>query len=80
MNCTHGNLVHFAAFKNHLGFYATPNGNAAFTEELAIYKQGKGSIQLPLGEPLPLDLIARIVAFRAKHNEEKAARKAAGRQ
>ena len=59
-----GHLVHFAAFKNHIGFYPTGRGVAAFEEELAPYKSGKGSVQFPLGQPLPTDLIRRIVAFR----------------
>jgi len=59
-------LVYFAAFKHHIGLYATPTGHAEFAEELAGYKQGKGSVQFPLDEPMPLDLIARIVEFRAK--------------
>ena len=66
-----GNLVHFAAFKNHIGFFATPTGNDAFKNELAAYKTGKGSIQLPLDQPMPLDLITRIVAFRVNQNAEK---------
>lgn len=61
-----GPLVYFAGYKNHIGFYATPNGHEAFAEELSKYKQGKGSVQFPLGEPLPLDLIKRIVAFRVE--------------
>lgn len=64
----HGMLVYFAAFKNHIGFYATPNGHSEFKEELSVYKQGKGSVQFPLSKPLPLDLIAKIVQFRAKEN------------
>ena len=67
----HGNLVHFAAFKNHIGFYGTPDGHAAFAAELAGYKQGKGSVQFPLDQPLPLDLIARIVRFKVQQNLEK---------
>jgi uncharacterized protein YdhG (YjbR/CyaY superfamily) len=63
---TGGHLVHFAAFKNHIGFYATPTGHAAFKEELSSYKQGKGSVQFPLDKPMPLDLIRRIVAFRVQ--------------
>ena len=58
------NLVHFAAFKNHIGFYPTPTGVESFEKELSAYKQGKGSVQFPLGEPMPLDLIARLVKFR----------------
>ena len=68
----HGNLVHFGAFKNHIGFYPVPSGMAAFEEELAAYKQGKGSVQFPLNKPMPLDLIRRIVEFRVQ--ESKAAR------
>lgn len=60
-------LVYFAAFKNHIGLYATPSGHAAFAEELSRYKQGRGSVQFPLNEPLPFDLIARIVKFRAEN-------------
>lgn len=57
-------LVYFAAFKKHIGFYATPGGHTEFSTELASYKQGKGSVQFPLKEPIPYDLIRRIVAFR----------------
>ncbi|MDX2246939.1 MAG: DUF1801 domain-containing protein [Bacteroidia bacterium] len=67
-----GNLVHFAAFKNHIGFYPVPSGIEAFKEELSVYKMGKGSIQFPLDQPLPLDLITRIVEFRVKENQAKA--------
>jgi uncharacterized protein YdhG (YjbR/CyaY superfamily) len=67
----YGNLVHFAAFKNHIGFYATPTGNDAFKKELSAYKVGKGSIQFPFDQPLPLSLIAKIVKFRVKQNLEK---------
>lgn len=67
----HGNLVHFAGFKNHIGFYGTPDGHAAFAAELSAYKQGKGSVQFPLDQPLPLDLIARIVRFKVQQNMEK---------
>lgn len=70
-----GPLVYFAAFKNHIGFYATPTGHEAFAKELAAYKQGKGSVQFPLSQPVPLDLIARIVRFRVAENLGKAARK-----
>jgi len=61
-------LVYFAAHKNHIGFYATPTGHTAFTKELSKYKQGKGSVQFPLSEQLPLDLVKRITAYRAKEN------------
>ena len=60
------NLVHFAAFKNHIGFYPTPTGVEAFKEELSHYKGAKGSVQFPLNEAMPLDLIRRIVKFRVK--------------
>src|SRR3954471_6034666 len=70
-----GNLVHFAAFKNHIGFYPAPSGIESFKEELSIYKEGKGSVQFPLDEPMPLDLITRIVKFRVAQNTEKAANK-----
>lgn len=69
----HGMLVYFAAFKNHIGFYALPSGNAAFQKELSVYKQGKGSIQFPLDKPLPLTLIKKIVKYRVKENLEKEA-------
>ena len=72
-----GPLVYFAAFKTHVGFYATPNGNEAFQSELSLYKQGKGSVQFPLNQPMPLDLITRIVKFRVAQNKEKAAKKPA---
>jgi uncharacterized protein YdhG (YjbR/CyaY superfamily) len=67
----HGILVYFAAFKNHIGFYALPSGNDAFQKELSAYKQGKGSIQFPLDKPIPLTLIKKIVKFRVKENIEK---------
>jgi uncharacterized protein YdhG (YjbR/CyaY superfamily) len=66
-----GNLVHFAAFPHHIGFYATPTGHEAFEKELAVYKQGKGSVQFPLDQPLPLALIRKIVKFRVKQNAER---------
>ena len=57
-------LIYFAAFKNHIGFYALPSGNTAFAEKLKAYKVGKGSIQFPLDQPMPYDLIEEIVKFR----------------
>lgn len=66
-----GNLVHFAAFKNHIGFYPTPSGMTAFVKELSAYKGAKGSVQFPLGQPIPYDLIARIVRFRVEENIHK---------
>lgn len=59
-------LVYFAAFPRHIGFYATPNGHDAFKKEFALYKQGKGSVQLPYDKPLPVDLIRRVVTFRVQ--------------
>jgi uncharacterized protein YdhG (YjbR/CyaY superfamily) len=70
-----GNLVHFAAFKNHIGFYPAPSGITSFWKELSIYKKAKGSIQFPLDQPLPLDLVTKIVVFRVKENNKKAVRK-----
>jgi len=66
-----GVLVYFAAFEKHIGFYATPTGHAAFKKELSAYKTGKGSVQFPLTEPLPLELVKKIVQFRVKENEAK---------
>jgi uncharacterized protein YdhG (YjbR/CyaY superfamily) len=66
-----GNLVHFAAFKNHIGFYPTPSGTEAFQKELAPYKGGKGSIRFPLDQPIPYSLIERIVKFRVKEQMGK---------
>ena len=63
------NLVHFAAFKNHIGFYALPTSNEMFAEELSKYKTGKGSIQFPITEELPLDLIEKLVRFRISELE-----------
>lgn len=60
-------LVYFAAYKNHIGFYATTNGHEKFAEELSIYKQGKGSVQFPLNKEIPFDLIRRIVEFRKEN-------------
>ncbi len=69
-----GHLVHFAGYDRHIGFYPTGRGIEAFKEELAPYKSGKGSIQFPLGQPLPTDLIRRIVEFRVAENIGKASR------
>ena len=71
----HGNLVHFAAFTNHIGFYPVPSGIEAFKEELSVYKQGKGSVQFPLEQPMPYELIRRIVLFRVQENLKKASAK-----
>ena len=59
-------LVYFAAYKDHIGFYALPSGNEAFQNEISKYKTGKGSIQFPLNEEMPFELIKKIVAFRIK--------------
>ncbi len=67
----HGILVYFAGYKNHIGFYATPTGHAAFKKELSAYKEGKGSVQFPHDKPLPLGLVSKIVKFRVKQNMEK---------
>ena len=66
-----GNLVHFAAFKHHIGFYPVPSGIAAFEAELAPYKRSKGAVQFPLDEPIPTELIGRIVQFRVAENLQK---------
>jgi uncharacterized protein YdhG (YjbR/CyaY superfamily) len=63
-----GNLVHFAGYKNHIGFYPTPSGITAFKKELSAYKGAKGSVQFPVNEPLPLTLVSRIVKFRVKES------------
>jgi uncharacterized protein YdhG (YjbR/CyaY superfamily) len=65
-------LVYFAGYEKHIGFYATPTGHEAFKKDLAKYKQGKGSVQFPVNEKLPLALIERIVKFRVKGNKAKA--------
>jgi uncharacterized protein YdhG (YjbR/CyaY superfamily) len=57
-------LVYFAGYKNHIGFYATPQGHENFAEELSNFKQGKGSVQFPLSKPIPFDLIKRVVEFK----------------
>jgi uncharacterized protein YdhG (YjbR/CyaY superfamily) len=63
-----GNLVHFAAFKNHIGFYPVPSGIEKFKKELSKYKGAKGSVQFPLDKPIPLGLISKIVKFRVQEN------------
>jgi uncharacterized protein YdhG (YjbR/CyaY superfamily) len=66
-----GVLVHFAAFKEHVGFYPTPSGMEAFQEELSVYKGGKGSVKFPMDQDLPLDLVTRITKFRVQENLNK---------
>ncbi|RZJ49131.1 MAG: DUF1801 domain-containing protein [Flavobacterium sp.] len=68
-------LVYFAGYKNHIGFYATPTGHVAFEKELSIYKQGKGSVQFSINQPMPLELIARITKFRVEENKKKSSAK-----
>lgn len=70
-----GNLVHFAAYKNHIGFYPAPSGIDEFIEELAVYRTGKGTIQFPVNQPIPFNLIKKVVEFRVKENLGKQKRK-----
>jgi uncharacterized protein YdhG (YjbR/CyaY superfamily) len=63
-----GYLVHFAAYKNHIGFYPTSSGIEAFKKELSSYKRGRGSVQFPLDKPVPFDLVKGIVAYRVREN------------
>lgn len=74
-----GNLVHFAGFKQHIGFYPTPSGIEKFKAELSDYESAKGSVQFPLDQPIPYDLISTIVKFRVQENLHKAAAKQKGR-
>ena len=67
-----GNLIHFAAFKNHIGLYPTPSGTEAFKRELSIYQGAKGSVRLPIDKPMPLKLIGKIVKFRVAENLKNA--------
>lgn len=71
----HGNLVHFAAYENHIGLYPAPSAIEKFKDELARYKFAKGSIQFPLDAPIPYTLIKKIVKFRVQENRDKAAAK-----
>lgn len=66
-----GNLVHFAGYQNHIGFYPAPMGIEAFKSETAQYEAGKGTLQFPVDKPLPLDLVTRIVRYRVTQNNEK---------
>ena len=70
-----GNLVHFAAYKKHIGFYPAPSGIENFKDELSAYASAKGSVQFPLDRPIPYDLISKITAFRVVENLERAAAK-----
>ena len=67
-----GNLVHFAAYKNHIGFYPTPGAIEKFKEDLAGFETSKGALRFPLSEPVPYDLVKRMVIFRVKENLQKA--------
>jgi uncharacterized protein YdhG (YjbR/CyaY superfamily) len=67
-----GNLVYFAAWKKRIGFYSIPSANAAFQDELAAYTVSKGAVQFPLDQPLPVDLITRMVRFRVAENLARA--------
>jgi uncharacterized protein YdhG (YjbR/CyaY superfamily) len=71
-----GNLVYFAALKNHIGFYPTSSGIEAFKDELSMYENSKGSVKFPISQPLPKELISKIVQFRVTENLNKAAAKA----
>lgn len=70
-----GNLVHFAAYKKHIGFYPTSSGIAHFQQELSAYKTSKGAVQFPVDQPIPYDLVRRMVAFRVQENLERATAK-----
>ena len=72
----HGNLVYFAALKHHIGFYPTSSGIAAFEAELVAYESSKGAVRFPFTQPLPLELVTKIVQFRVNENLNKAAAKA----
>jgi uncharacterized protein YdhG (YjbR/CyaY superfamily) len=67
-----GNLVHFAAFKKHIGFYPAPTGIGTFKNELSVYEGAKGSVRFPLDKPIPFALISKIVKFRVKENLDRA--------
>ncbi|MFT8315483.1 MAG: DUF1801 domain-containing protein [Clostridium sp.] len=71
----HGNLVYFAAYRNHIGFYPTSSGIDAFKHELLEYKTSKGAVQFPIKKPLPYELISKIVKFRVAENIKKAEEK-----
>jgi uncharacterized protein YdhG (YjbR/CyaY superfamily) len=70
-----GNLIHFAAFKDHYGFYPSPSGIDAFEDELAPYRTGKGTLRFPLDAPLPWDILGRVIQFRVRENETRKAGK-----
>ena len=70
-----GNLVHYAAYKNHIGFYPTPSGIRAFMEEISKFKNSKGAVQFPVNRPLPAGLIKKIVKFKVKENRSRPEKK-----
>jgi uncharacterized protein YdhG (YjbR/CyaY superfamily) len=72
-----GNLVHFAAFKNHISFFPTSSGVEAFKKELSLYKTSKGTIQFPIDQPIPFNLVRRIVRYRVKESKRKEKKEAA---
>lgn len=72
-----GNLVHFAALKNHIGFYPTPSGIQAYEKELAPYASTKGAVQFPIDKPIPFDVVTKVVKFRVAENLKKAEQKSA---
>jgi uncharacterized protein YdhG (YjbR/CyaY superfamily) len=76
---SNGVLVYFAAHKNHIGFYPTASGVAAFTKELSAYKQTKGTVQFPIDGPIPFDLVKKIVKFRVEEDKVKAQKKRKGK-
>ena len=73
-----GPVAYFGGYEKHIGFYATPNAHEKFKQDLSKYKQGKGSVQFPIDEPVPLGLITKMVKFRMKHNAEVAKAKTKG--
>lgn len=75
----HGTLIFFAGFKNHIGIYPVPRTNGLFKKELESYKGGKGTAQIPHDEPIPFDLVTRIVMFRLKENKEILKKKTSSR-
>jgi len=70
-----GNLVHFAAYRKHIGFYPTSSGIEKFKQELSAYERAKGTVRFPIDQPVPYDLISKIVAFRVRENLERAEEK-----
>ena len=69
----HGNLVHFAAYQHHIGFYPAPRAIERFKEELSAYEGSKGTVRFPLDKPVPVGLIGRIVKFRVQQDRDRAA-------